>query len=59
MFYEVELETREMNFFKNVRVGNSNCDVILRNSVLQLDFVTREFRTSEYLNIMNILKVSS
>ena len=59
MFYEVELETQEMNFCKNVRVGNSNCDVILRNSGLQLDFVTREFRTSEYLNIMNILKVSS
>ena len=27
-------------------VSNSKCDVILRNSVSQLDFVTREFRTS-------------
>ena len=46
IFYEVELVTRKKNFFKNFRVSNSNCDVILRNSLSLLDFVTREFRTS-------------
>ena len=46
IFHEVELVTQRKNFYKNFRVSNSKCDVILRNSVLQLDFVTREFRTS-------------
>ena len=46
MFKEVELVTRKKNFYKNVRVINSKCDVILRNSISYLDFVTREFRSS-------------
>ena len=33
MFYEVELVTRKKNFYENVWVSNSKCDVILRNSV--------------------------
>ena len=33
MFYEVELVTRMKNFCKNIRVDNSKCDVILRNSI--------------------------
>ena len=33
-------------FIFRLRVSNSKFDVILRNSVSQLDFVTREFRTS-------------
>ena len=60
MFYEVELVTREKNFCKNFRVSNSKVDVILRNSILELDFVTREFRTSkdigEFVKINKIRK---
>ena len=46
IFYKVELVTRKKNFYKHFRVSNSKCDVILRNSDSQIDFVTREFRTS-------------
>ena len=60
MFYEVELVTREKHFGKNFRVSNSKVDVILRNSILELDFVTREFRTSkdigEFVEINKIKK---
>ena len=34
MFYEVELGTREKNFYKNVLVSNSKYDVILNNLIL-------------------------
>ena len=51
MFYKVQLITRRKNFCKNFRASNSKCDVILRNSISQLDFVTREFRTSVFLVI--------
>ena len=33
-FYEVELGTREKNFYKNVLVSNSKYDVILNNLIL-------------------------
>ena len=33
MFYEIELVTQKKNFYKNFRVGNLTCDVILRNSI--------------------------
>ena len=33
VFYEVELVTRKKNFYKNVRVSNSNSDVILCNLI--------------------------
>ena len=46
MFYEVELVPRKRSFYKNFRVSNSKCDVSLRNSILKLDFVTREFGAS-------------
>ena len=46
MFYKVELVTRKKNFFKKFRVNNSTCDVILRNSISYLDFVTWEFQSS-------------
>ena len=46
IFHEVELVTQKKNFYENFRVSNSKCDVILRNSVLQLDFATQEFRAS-------------
>ena len=42
----MQLVTRKKNFYKHFRVSNSKCDVILRNSDSQIDFVTREFRTS-------------
>ena len=29
-----------------MQAGNSKCDALLRNSVLQLEFVTPEFQTS-------------
>ena len=48
IFYEVELLTRKKNFSKNFGVSNSKCEVIFRNSVSQLDFATREFRTSDF-----------
>ena len=32
MFYEFELVIRK-NFYKNFRVSNSKCDVILRKSI--------------------------
>ena len=31
--YEVELLTRKKNLYKNLRVSNSKCNIILRNSV--------------------------
>ena len=34
MFNEVELVTRKKNFYNNVRVNNSKCDVIVRNLIL-------------------------
>ena len=34
IFYEVELVIRKKNFYKNFRVVNLKCNVILRNSVL-------------------------
>ena len=46
IYYEIALLNRKKNFYINFQVGNSKCDVILRNSVSKLDFVTREFRTS-------------
>ena len=46
IFYEVEVVAQEENFYKTFRASNSKCDVNLRDSVLQLDFVTGEFRTS-------------
>ena len=60
MFYKVELVTRKTNFCKNVRVSNSKCDVILRNSISELNFVTREFRTSNNptTDMLNMFKVS-
>ena len=33
IFYKIKLVTRKKNFYKNFRVSNSKCDVILRNSV--------------------------
>ena len=36
MLYKVELVTRKKNFCKTFRASNSNCDVILRNSILKL-----------------------
>ena len=41
-FYEVELVTRKKQFYKNFGVSNSKGDVILRNLVSYLDFVTQE-----------------
>ena len=60
MIYKVELVTRKTNFCKNVRVSNSKCDVILRNSISELNFVTREFRTSNNptTDMLNMFKVS-
>ena len=46
LLYDVELVRRKKNFYKNFRVSNSTCDVILCNSVSWLDFVTGEFWTS-------------
>ena len=46
IFYEIKLVARKKNFYKKFWVSNSKCDVISRNSVWQLDFVTQEFRTS-------------
>ena len=37
MFYNVELVTWKKNFYKNFRVNNSKCEVILHNSILQLE----------------------
>ena len=39
-------------FIFRLRVSYSKCDVILRNSVSQLDFVTREFRTSKVVKVV-------
>ena len=36
MFYEFELVIRK-NFYKNFRVSNSKCDVILRKSITYLE----------------------
>ena len=33
MFCEAELVNRKKSFYKNVRVGNLNPDVIMRNSI--------------------------
>ena len=53
MFKEVELVTRKKNFYKNVRVSNSKREVILRNRISLLDFVTREFRSLD----KNLIKI--
>ena len=37
MFYEVKLATWKNNFYKNFRVSNSNCDVILCKAILYLE----------------------
>ena len=45
MFYKVELITQKKNFCKCFRVSNSKSVIILRNSILLLDFVTWELQT--------------
>ena len=45
MFHKVELVTQKKNFYKTFRVSKSKCDVILRNSISELDFATGEFGT--------------
>ena len=40
MFYEVKLVTWKKNYCKNFRISNSKYDVILHNSISQLEFVT-------------------
>ena len=57
IFYEVELVTQNKNFYKYFRVSNSKCDTILTNSVSQLDFVTREFRTFELVSSTRLICV--
>ena len=42
----MELVTRKNGFYKHFRISNWECDIILHNSVSQLDFVTRQIRTS-------------
>ena len=56
IFNEAELVTRKKSFYKNFWVSNSKCYVILRNSVLYLDFVTWEFRTSIITKTVTSLK---
>ena len=51
IFYEVELVPQKKNLYKNFGVSNSMCDVILRTSVSQLDFVNREFGTSGFMAV--------
>ena len=58
IFYKVELVTRKKNFYQNFWVSNSKYDVILCNSVKQLDLVTREFWTSVCFSICDLLVVS-
>ena len=55
IFYEVELVTQNKNFYKYFRVSNSKCDTSLPNSVSQLDFVTREFRTFELVTSTRLI----
>ena len=57
MFYKVELVTRKKNIHKHFQVSSSKCDVILRNSVSQLNFVTGEFRTSNIAGFITKLTV--
>ena len=57
MFYEVVLVTRKKNFCKNFRVSNSNCDVILHNSILQLRNFETQLKGSRILKLL--LKVVS
>ena len=45
MFYKIELVTQKKNLYKNFRVSNLNCDVILRNLISKLDFLTPQFLT--------------
>ena len=45
MFYKAELVTQEKNFCKNFQASCSKCDVILRNSISQFDFVTQDYNS--------------
>ena len=42
IFYEVELVTQNKSFHKNFEISNSKCDVISRDLIFLLDFVTQE-----------------
>ena len=53
--YKVEFVTQKKDFHKNFEISKSKCDVILRNLISLLDFVTQELSREFFLSIVKFV----